>query len=317
MGDPRENDRRVRSQLADSIAHIVDRAGGQIGLEQAHADATITAIRMHRVHPGVVARYFDLVSALARQDLESSRSLWNGLAQMSCETPQFSITAFAESGLGDDYERFARLVFAEFSGTDPIEAPPLDVFETARRNLENALETIAGIDPAARREIESLFSHVYVAVASGKPGAARFGGATSFMVWGATFMNAAHYDTSEKAAEFLVHEVTHARLSGLNSTELLVRNPPKDSFRSPLRTDPRPMDGIFHATVVCGRLASFYSTLAKDARAVGAQSNHQEAAHRFRERFQDGWKVIAEHGDLSPVAWSILEGCRNRLSEAA
>ncbi len=102
-----------------------------------------------------------------------------------------------------------------------------------------------------------LWVRIIVASASSEDGQLGFEGVTSFMAWGATFMNGDMHMSERKTAHFLVHEVTHALLFGLSSDDPLVLNSPDESYPAPLRTDPRPMDGIYHATIVCARLAAF------------------------------------------------------------
>jgi HEXXH motif-containing protein len=54
--------------------------------------------------------------------------------------------------------------------------------------------------------------------------------------------------------DVLVHEASHLLLFGLVGGKALSRNDPAARYASPLRRDPRPIDGIFHAAFVATRV---------------------------------------------------------------
>ena len=53
----------------------------------------------------------------------------------------------------------------------------------------------------------------------------------------------------------LTHESAHAHLFSLSLGDSFVTNPDDELHLSPLRRDPRPLDGLFHATYVSARIA--------------------------------------------------------------
>ena len=141
---------------------------------------------------------------------------------------------------------------------------------------------------------------------------------TSFLVWGASFINIDFYRTRWDAVQFLVHEITHGLLFGLSFDEPLVQNAPEESYRSPLRSDPRPMDGVFHATLVCGRLADFNRAWLDSGLAKGTdrESSRKAVADNLRF-FRDGVAVINKHAKLSEQARQLIERSCIGLSEFA
>jgi hypothetical protein len=67
------------------------------------------------------------------------------------------------------------------------------------------------------------------------------------------------------------------------------------------------MDGIYHATLVCARLAEFDRTrLASDS--------VKRSADDSMERFRRGVSVIDEHGKLSERGRILLDRSRHALS---
>jgi HEXXH motif-containing protein len=135
------------------------------------------------------------------------------------------------------------------------------------------------------------------------------------MVWGATFMNADAHRTTPDMVHFLVHEITHSLLFGLSCGDPLVLNSPTESYPAPLRTDRRPMDGIYHATLVCARLAEFDRAWLGSGRMTrGASDSVKRAADDSLERFRRGVSVIDEHGKLSERGRILLDRSRHALS---
>lgn len=76
--------------------------------------------------------------------------------------------------------------------------------------------------------------------------------------------------------EHIVHEVSHLRLEAHFFLEPLVHNPITElKFKAPIRDDPRPMRGIFHACFVLARMTRVFRRLSIE----GYDS-------RFRDRLQ-------------------------------
>ena len=230
----------------------------------------------------------------------------------------FTIVPYTRQRLGPDYERFPRLIFAEYSQTNPMQSPSDLQSAASTRMLEEAIEIISHVDPVIHSEIEALLRRIYLATANKDPSAKRFGGVTSFLVWGASFINIDFYRTRWDAVQFLVHEITHGLLFGLSFDEPLVQNAPDESYRSPLRADDRPMDGVFHATLVCGRLADFNRAWLDSGLAKGAdrESSSKAVADNLRF-FRDGVDVINKHGKLSEQGRQLIERSCIGLSEFA
>ena len=112
------------------------------------------------------------------------------------------------------------------------------------------LERVA---PEIGAEIRSLLTEIVFV--SGVPNKSlRFGGATSFFCWGALFLNADTHRALVKMIDGLTHESAHGYLSRSLSVTLSSTIRTTNYTASPLRRDPRPLDGIFHATYVSARM---------------------------------------------------------------
>ena len=241
LGDPRDIDAAVRLRLSRSLVYILQKARGRLDVDAARFEAALENIRSRQQDPGVFARYYALISALTSNRIGAANVLLQEIVVLT-EGPvaSFTIVPYARQVLGPDYERFPRLIFAEYSQTNPMRSPS-DLQTTAStRMLEEAIEIISQVDALIHAEIKALLSRIYLATANKDRSAKRFGGVTSFLVWGASFINIDFYRTRWDAVQFLVHEITHGLLFGLSFDEPLVQNPPEESYRSPLRANDTP-----------------------------------------------------------------------------
>ncbi|MCW5697557.1 MAG: hypothetical protein KIS96_12600 [Bauldia sp.] len=305
IADPAELDAAVRGRLAESLAYLVAKAGPELGTDDARLAPVVAALRDRQVHPGVFARYYDLVPALRSGGFDRAAALMDEILVLAGEPVAFAVAPFSPDELGDDAERFARLMFAEMPGPSPV-LPPGDAFPAAADHLGAARAVIAAVDPAIEREVAALLSRVYVGVGNPDPAARGFGGVTSFMVWGATLVNSDGHRSVPRMAEFLVHEITHALLFGIAAAEPLVLNPPHETYASPLRKDPRPMDGVFHAMVVCARLIEFFRSWLAGGEGEDAPAVRDRIAD-LTPRFLDGHRLVGDQARLSERGRHIHE----------
>jgi len=317
LGDPRTLDTAVRSRLSSSLAYISQRAKDRLEFNEARFEAGLERIRTRRQDPGVFARYYDLISAVTSNRFADANILLSEIVERA-EGPEvaFAVEPYTQQHLGDDYERFPRLIFAEYSHTNPMSSPSNAQSATSTRILEEALQIVSQVDPIIYDEIRGLLVRIYVATGSADRSAKGFGGVTSFLVWGASFMNVEFYKSRWDAIQFLVHEITHGLLFGLSHDDPLVKNTPEECYRSPLRKDSRPMDGVFHATLVCGRLAEFNQAWLDSglARGADAECSRKAVADNLRS-FRDGIAVINRHAKLSEQARQLVERSCMGLSE--
>ena len=108
--------------------------------------------------------------------------------------------------------------------------------------------------PEMAEEIRELLSEIVIAVGPDDPKALTFDGSSSYMLWGAIMLNARGQSSVLDTAQALAHESGHNLLFGKCVNGPLVENDDEEDFAHPLRTDPRPMDGVFHAAYVIARM---------------------------------------------------------------
>jgi HEXXH motif-containing protein len=125
---------------------------------------------------------------------------------------------------------------------------------SCREQIKDAFALMDQGDPGLAAEIRALVLEIILAAATENPKTMTFDGASAFMLWGAIMINANRRDGAVGMVQMLAHESAHDLLFGLCATEPLVENAPDELFLSPLRIDPRPMEGIYHATFVTARM---------------------------------------------------------------
>ncbi len=317
LADPVQIEWGVRLQLAASLDHIRSVLGPHSATADTALGKAVAQVRAQRQPCGVMARYFDLISAVQKQDIPEAERLSEAIRDLGQAPPEFATSRYDEDTLGEDFERLPRLVFAETQGRI-ITSPAIDSFRAAQGHVAEALDVLAVVDPRIAREFHALCSQIVLA--SGRKGDGRpsFGGVTSLLAWGTIFLNIDVHADLEAMVLGIAHETTHATLLGLSAVEPLVNNPPGEDYASPLRPDARPMDGLYHATIVCGRLAYLNSLWSKsDAATQADRDRRRSTAAESRKRFLDGKRTVDEAGQLSPLAREIIDECDAAISEIA
>jgi len=137
-----------------------------------------------------------------------------------------------------------------------------------------------------------------------------FGGASSFMLWGLLLFNIDRYSTASKLVDGLVHEAAHQLLFAHSIDGPLVTNAIEERYPSPLRSDPRPMDGIFHATFVTARLHYMNQKLrdaTTDQFAPIDPKMLDEKLCALRDLYFGGLQTVQKFGKLTSTGQQIIQ----------
>jgi HEXXH motif-containing protein len=165
------------------------------------------------------------------------------------------------------------------------------------REIDKALDYLRQAAPEIHGELEFVIRDVVLAKPDGT-NLINYSGASSFGLWGAITINA---ETQCEWIQFyrqLVHELGHNLLFAIARDTPLVKADPSVRRPSPIRADPRPLDGIFHAAFVSAREAVALEQLL---------SWHEDGG----ELAGDDAEIIADTLELSVLAfWECLETLR-------
>jgi HEXXH motif-containing protein len=303
-------DRRMRARLADSLDYIFDEGGELLGIGRDAAGAITASIRAFPQSPQMFGAYNDLVLALERDQLDLAREL---AAQLGAEpiAGDLRIDALDDrSAVAAD--RCRRLFLSQATIAD---APSPELLEECRARVAEALALLDAGFPEMAEEIRGLLREIVVAAGPEDPLARTFDGASCYMMWGAILLNARGQVNVLDTAQALAHESGHNLLFGFCADCSLVDNPDEELFSSPLRKDPRPMDGVFHATYVIARM---HQTLGRllDAGVLDAEAREAALAdlETHRRNFAAGDQIIREGGRLTDIGEQAIAAARAHMA---
>jgi hypothetical protein len=156
-------------------------------------------------------------------------------------------------------------------------------------------------------ELESLVKVIVLATTHN----GNFGGASAFSAWGSILINPANCPSPLSMALTIVHESSHLKLFYPYLDDEIVLNDPAEHFASPLRREPRPMNGIYHAAFVLARMVAFLGDVKRIDQSAAifgnaAFSDIEEEQARSIAAFNAAYEIIEAEGDLTPLGQEII-----------
>jgi len=305
-------DQQMRERLADTLDYMFSELGGPLSIDSADAARLIADIRRSRQPANLFAIYYEMVLSLEDEDLDRAREL----ASEILNQPRVggTIVKTVEQRDPADLSRLRRFLMTDL---DMATEPSPELFDATKRRIEQAFDLLVRGFPDMAAEIRALLSEIVIAEGPEDPKALTFDGASSYMMWGAMLINGRGQNNVLDTAQALAHESGHNLLFGFCSSQSLVENDDDELFSSPLRKDPRPMDGVFHATYVVARMHLTVSHLL-DAGVLDGREREAAladlAAHR--RNFDVGDQVIRDGGRLTPLGAEVIESARAYMASA-
>lgn len=296
------------AELADSLAHLAE----ALPAARASLSGVVARIRAgERLPPCAFGLYFQLAGIAMAGKADRATALAASLAAIPPAAPGLTLSRWGE----EDAAYLVSLLCAQDPGArDRYVDVPEEQGREFRHRLDAGLDLLAAEAPELYGEVTGVVRQVLLAR---PPEGAKtvFDGASHYQFWGLLMLNPNFHTTPVLVAEVLAHEAGHSLLFGLTTTEPLVFNPDEERFPSPLRTDPRPMDGIYHATFVSARMAWAMERLAESGRLDAEErAAARAAAEADRENFAKGYSVVAEHARLSATGAEIMENARRWIT---
>jgi hypothetical protein len=298
----------MRGSLADSVSYINEIVGERLNMPDTEVAIAINSIRSHRVMPGVFGRYYKLVLAVQGGHDEHARRLFQQILDTVGRCPDFSVGLFTAQSIGQDQALYRDLIDPN-PGLTPWLCSPSDSAGFHQR-VDDSLTLIEVADPALAKEIRGIVVQVVGAAPFHGPNARPFGSVSSLMLWGLLILNMERYRTAADLIQGLVHEAAHLLLFAHSIEGPLVTNSIDERYSSPLRSDPRPMDGVFHATFVSARMHYVNRKLREATSAKFAPVAIDELDRRLstlRMLYFGGLKTVREHAKLTEAGQKILE----------
>lgn len=308
---------RLSERLAGSFAHLREACAPHVALDHGAIGAQIGRIAAaSRLRPDLFALHQDILRAAQRGDRGAIAA---GFAEL-CASPVAAAPGLALRGWGGagfspgEAARFLR-IFGEEDDTRVVFGPPPPaMLIAARAALMEATGVLADAAPTLHAEIQAVVSEIILAANAAQEGMS-FDGVTAFHAQGALLLNAAELRSPPAALATLVHEAAHALLFAATEGAPLAENGPEERFPSPLRPDPRPMNGLCHACFVSARMVH-----ALDCAGEVFAPEDQAEARRLRDgawrAHAAAWTVIRANARLTPPGATLLDAAARHMALA-
>lgn len=322
--EARTLDARMNKGLRESLEHISEAVAGA-ARESQDENGRRVLTELHDLirpvpdvrffSPAAFGHYYELAIALAGDDFEAARLSARRLRD--CAPRGYGANGQQILALGQNADRdeiYMRRMGDVGASFNP---PPDSALDEFRPRLEAARALLRRSAPELVEEIDIIVREMVLAV--GNPRAKlQFDGASHYQLWGLLFLNPTFHSTAVALAEVLAHESGHSILFGHTYHEPLVFNPDDELYPSALRLDPRPMDGVYHATWVSARMHWTMSRVANDpAASAEERAAARKAADEDAVNFAKGIDVIDAHGQLSETGRRLMDSARAYMESAA
>lgn len=314
----RQLDRAMHRELAASLEHVAERCGAHAALADLPVEALLERLRAGLPHsPVLFGQYYDLVLLLLDGDIERAEALLRRFCREEPVRPGQQVGVLGPSGASERNRLYLEKMAAGMSEGLTLHAPPESVAETFVERYREGVALLQQAAPELAAEVEALVRDV-VGVVGGPDDTGEFQGGSHYQLWGALFLNAYLHTTRIAMAEVIAHESAHSLLFGFCTHEPLVWNDDAELYPSPLRADPRPMDGIYHATFVSARMhwamARLVASglLSEEEVVMAREAMTEDAAH-----FRAGHEVVTAHGRLSDHGAQLMAGACAYMDRAA
>jgi hypothetical protein len=299
---------RIKGRLGESFRQIADASSSVAQIDENRLSSFLESMsRSRKVSPRFFAMYHDILVAADEDDVDSVSRLFGELADVSSRgnpVPSYNLTdEHLGPGNGARYKRWA-----DMDPENPLNLLPLTSAEYERiaATTRDAFALMDAGAPEVSGEIRSLLAEVVLA-----GGAAddkfMFHGISSFFLWGTVLINAEGHKTTLGVVQTLTHESSHMHLFAVALDSPLVHNSDEERYQSPLRVDPRPMDGIYHATYVTARMHYVLSRLLASGALSPAQVEEAKiACANHVKSYREGYEVVCSKGNLSELGQGLL-----------
>lgn len=304
-------DLSMRQSLADSLSYLFQQLSNDFTFDQPQANRLIETLQKGENYSALLfALYTQLVMQLTDENYEEvERILALMIQQKPLEKGQPEFVRLDHSSFGGQGHLLAELMNVEGTGKAQIQSPEDGSDAVFAQRLQSSLSLISQALPDFSQEVTAIISQV-IMVEPVAGSELMFDGGSSYMLWGGLFLNVHAHGGQAQLIEVLAHESAHVLLFGFAANEPLCLNPPEATYSSPLRCDPRPMEGVYHATYVSARMFWAMKTLLDaDVLDEDGQAYAKEAIPRNLEAFYSGYLVVEEYGQLSGTGQGLMAAC--------
>ncbi len=230
------------------------------------------------------------------------------------ETVTICVTPLSENSMHSDDIFLLKSAFADDIGlTASLLEPPSREVDRATALVTEAVNALGLAAEGWMEELLLLANQIYFAVA-GSEEELLFAGAAVFDAFGAILMNPLTLRDPPSVLMALIHESSHNQLFLFHLDDPILYNDASATFSSPLRAEPRPMEGVFHALWVSARMVLAAEAVLKSPNKPIWEAELQELQRHARKSFRDCEQTVAEHAELSDLGLALFESARDSIN---
>lgn len=311
----KELHKAVKSHIRQKLARDVGRCGEKLRIDVRTLKAAIeewqpsekwSPERFLRTSMLEIAMRSGEVTAILDQ-LQAIRRLLAKPGDDACAAP-FVSTILTEDWEAEYVPRMREYRQKNIRGEPTLVRPIFDDVQLATHaeNIQVALKLIREHDPQLAGEFDELV--IRIKIFDGRV----LRGESSPQTFGAMWIRIPPVEDDQVGywVEHIVHELSHIRLFALAFFDELVLNPREEcKYEAPIRDDPRPMYGVFHASFVLARMSRVFHRLSL----AGFDARFRDRLQLIRLQLDRGLKTLS-HPDakFTPQGTAIrdhLETC--------
>ena len=310
----------LNRDFARSYEHILQACADHIEIPESQVEALLSRIRAGaRETPFLFSLHFKLLEAIEDDRLDEVDALIARIVSVEPAEPGILLTTFDPVDFPWDWETVAGYFAAENDSLFRYVPPSADLVPTRMAQVEDALELIRQTLPGLAAELNEVITTVILAsgvsLADEATSVMPFQGASALRAFGATVLDVNSDQSVVDCASSLIHEEAHSTLYALSPMDGVVTNPDDERHSSPLRDDPRPLEGIFHATFVLARISfGMDAMLSSGQLASDERDAATEVVSNSRPLFFDGLTTLRRHANLTPAGDAALEAAETYMA---
>ena len=311
-----EFDSLMRLRLTETLRHIHETADGCLNISDSLLNSGINRILEKPILADTFAAYYELVHAIYDDNLDLATQLFEEvLTAPACG--QLELIPY----LGKEDARSNRYINTIDTDPDlPFAITPVSKtdFDQASKLIHQSYTFLKECDPALHAELSALLRSIVIGSGSTAKKARTFDGASAFEIWGAIVLNAIEAKDIVDMVQTLTHESSHVMLFGYCIDGQLILNPDSERYASPLRQDPRPIDGIYHAVFILARM--FYASTVlceSDQLDTALKEKADNTRRQFAKRFYDGLGTLNEHARYTEIGKNLMDAAESYMDQKA
>lgn len=275
----------------------------------------------HRVAPSAYGLHWQLTKAMKGLDSDAITTLANIAPEALRYSERLEFTRFLDpvDHPPEIWQLISSTLKEEFNGTysSSFDAAQPDRESALQMslNVQESLRFLENHDLATYAELRHLVPEVCL-IASPSINAG-----TSFTVYGFLYITCLRKGHGLlNYIENLAHEAAHHYLFAMLTVDRLFENDDR-LYRSPLRTELRPMSGIFHALFVLARtirilgIARSIPEYAEGVRNMSVGYNQAKNPATFAEKFKDCLFVVNENAVLTDLGRALVDSCIDMVKD--